>query len=437
MKLTSKNVSHALDDITLIESFTALKDNQPNYEYQETSLNEAFEDFIRISGLISSTIDNNLFDKVSYNKRHQIWKTISSLQQHLTQAKNYSFNTSNQNVKNSANAVIQQVVTLIDLVETTNLYARSIGLESYKDEVKKLADIRKKYRNILDEVSQINEVKNEIQESFDAIQLSKKSITEIESDTKNKLSEIEEVESIAKKNNDAIIESREKVKEYEQEIESKKLSINSFSDNIDEYKTAIDKLKQNADYVLNKKAEIDVIISNAEKALKLNSAIGISAAFSSQYDRADQQAKLKIGKQTYSLWIVGALVFIFAAIGITIWIAAGSFENSNGSWISLLAARIVAVAITITGATFCTKQYIKQQNIAEDYAYKAVLSKSIVAFTDEIKKKDEQQVAEYLTKVLDEIHKDPLRERTNKDETSQLSNLNEIVKELIKNTARP
>ncbi|UOU99855.1 hypothetical protein MUU74_07855 [Chryseobacterium daecheongense] len=74
------------------------------------------------------------------------------------------------------------------------------------------------------------------------------------------------------------------------------------------------------------------------------------------------------------------------------------------------------MGISITGATFCAKQYTKQSNIAEDYAYKAVLSKSIIAFTEEIKKRDDKKVAEYLEKVLSEIHQDPLRKREIKED---------------------
>ena len=94
------------------------------------------------------------------------------------------------------------------------------------------------------------------------------------------------------------------------------------------------------------------------------------------------------------------------------------------------------MGIAISGAAFCANQFIKQKNIAEDYGYKAVLSKSIIAFANYIKETDEtpnkEKVSEYLTTVLEEIHKDPLRERktkkvgVDKNNISQLKEISEL-----------
>ena len=69
------------------------------------------------------------------------------------------------------------------------------------------------------------------------------------------------------------------------------------------------------------------------------------------------------------------------------------------------------VPFTILAAIFCANQYVKQKNLAEDYAYKAVLTKSIVAFSDELRENDEKGYSEYISTVLKEIHQDPLRKR--------------------------
>ncbi|MDR0907449.1 MAG: hypothetical protein LBM63_02390 [Rikenellaceae bacterium] len=77
------------------------------------------------------------------------------------------------------------------------------------------------------------------------------------------------------------------------------------------------------------------------------------------------------------------------------------------------------IPFTLLGALFCANQYTKQRNIAEDYAYKTVLSKSIVAFSEELREKDPERYAEYISTVLREIHQDPLRRRgKDKDEVS-------------------
>jgi hypothetical protein len=76
--------------------------------------------------------------------------------------------------------------------------------------------------------------------------------------------------------------------------------------------------------------------------------------------------------------------------------------------------------------------------LAEDYAYKAVLTKSIVAFSEELRKKDETGYSEYISTVLKEIHQDPLRKRskekdeiTLKETTGVLGKALDIVQNLI------
>ncbi len=414
----------------MVENFSQLKNNKPTHIYQETTLREAFDDFVRVSELIISIIENELFDKIPFNKRNQIWTTISSINQQLNQCKQYAFNFSNQNIINIANSIIQQTVNLIDFTETTNLYARSIGLENYKDEVKKLSDTRNKYQKIINEIDNLNSLSSDIQNTYKLTNAFKNDIENLKFDADNKVILIGDAKAEAEKVWNLLNETKEKIKSDEQEVENKKLGINSFSENIVEYKESIEELKSKANYLVEKKTEIDVIIEKAEKALNLNSAIGISAAFSSQYEAANNQAKFKIKNLEFNLWILGSIVFMLSAIGITIWIATGQL-NTDTNGISLIVARIVAVAILITGATFCAKQFIKQRNIAEDYAYKAVLSKSIIAFADEIKNKNPDKVADYLTKVLEEIHKDPLRQRESKEDVSIGLNPTEIFKSLI------
>lgn len=79
-------------------------------------------------------------------------------------------------------------------------------------------------------------------------------------------------------------------------------------------------------------------------------------------------------------------------------------------WFSLI-GRLSMIPFTIYAAIFCSQQYVKQKNLVEDYAYKSVLSKSIIAFSEELRKNDPEKYTEYLSTVLREIHHDPLRKR--------------------------
>jgi hypothetical protein len=66
---------------------------------------------------------------------------------------------------------------------------------------------------------------------------------------------------------------------------------------------------------------------------------------------------------------------------------------------------------TLAAALFCSNQYVKQKQIVEDYAYKTVLAKSIIPFSEELRTKEPEKYAEYISTMLKEIHQDPLRKR--------------------------
>lgn len=431
MKGTTQNIYNTIKQATIPEYYNQLKNRNPSFVYQETSLSESYDDYMRMTDLIIKTVDNNLFDTIPYTRRNQIWSSVSNIKNQLDQIKNFTYDFNNGNVVNLTNSIIQLTINLVDAVETSNLFAKSIGLEDYKNEISKLSETRKKYFDLLDRLTESERIQNESSFIFNSLTDISNQIIELLREASEKISSLNGLELSGKEVVQKIGESSNAVKESEKEVEAKKLQITTFSQNIDEYKAKIDELIENAKSIIDKEKTINELIQSAETALNLKSAQGISAAFSSQYDTAKDSGVIKLfWGIKFNSWIFGASLFILSAIGITVWIATGHL-NSDSNGISLMFARIVAVAISITGATFCARQYIKQRNIAEDYAYKAVLSKSIIAFTDELKKKDEQRVAQYLTKVLDEIHKDPLRGRENIEDKNVGLNATEIIDKLV------
>ena len=94
---------------------------------------------------------------------------------------------------------------------------------------------------------------------------------------------------------------------------------------------------------------------------------------------------------------------------LSLWILSGKDISTN-----VLIGRILMVPILSIGLYFCISQYNKQKNIIEDYAYKTVVAKAIVGFSEQIKKNENENTDEYssyMKTALAEIHQDPLRER--------------------------
>jgi len=126
-------------------------------------------------------------------------------------------------------------------------------------------------------------------------------------------------------------------------------------------------------------------------------------------------------------WIIGALLFVVTAILLGVWVA---FDKTND--LHLIIGRIALIPLPIIAAIFCANQYVKQKNIIEDYAYKMVLAKSIVGFSEQLKKDPSQDKGEYIHYIkvaLEEIHKDPLRKRERKQTETKIENF--TVKEIL------
>jgi hypothetical protein len=100
---------------------------------------------------------------------------------------------------------------------------------------------------------------------------------------------------------------------------------------------------------------------------------------------------------------------MLASIGIGLWVAVDSSDNS----IEFIIARLSLIPLCVASAWFSASQYVKLRNLAEDYAYKTVLAKSLVGFSEQIRQSENNTEAHstYLERVLNEIHKDPLRSR--------------------------
>ena len=182
-----------------------------------------------------------------------------------------------------------------------------------------------------------------------------------------------------------------------------------------------------------KLSEAAKLIEEAKLALNYKNAEGLSAAFSSQLTNASNNWK------TVS-WIVGALVFIIATLLIGIWIVAGwgmnydSIEGNNTRMIYNLIGRLSMIPFTVAGAIFCANQYTKQKNIIEDYAYKTVLAKSIIAFSEELRIDDNNRsdyYKEYISTILKEIHQDPLRKRGKDKEPLSIKDSQGIIEKVI------
>ncbi|MBA4155798.1 hypothetical protein, partial [Flavobacterium sp.] len=247
---------------------------------------------------------------------------------------------------------------------------------------------------------------------------------------------LEKVKEEADENLEGIVESYNEVKANEKVINSFAQKVQERDNRLIELQQLTDENKQKlADYENERIKILDEakkLIESAKTALNYKTAEGISASFQTQHEDA---RKWKFSGS----WIIASSIFIVIAIGLGIWILTEKTDELH-----IIIGRIALIPLPIIAAIFCANQYVKQKNIIEDYAYKMVLAKSIVGFSEQLKKdssEDKGEYVHYMKVALDEIHKDPLRKRNstksedksgNKIENLSLKDFVDVVDKLSK-----
>lgn len=405
MKATTSHIISEIKSEDLYEAFNNAMINNPGFDHQERTIEEAFSQFQYIRELLDKSSKDGLLDDLSATKRNEISSLISSL----------------RSTMHSVPHLISRTDKLYDLLQTLGLTNLSeVGRDAAND-IKDVIKLKNHLNSLIKRIEDKLPVLDEIDEVRQSASMILKKIEDFGTLSENNKEKILKVAQDTSLTFSEVTNILKNAQTNESEIETKKLTINTFFENVDEYKARIDNLEAKAAAIIAKESQIEKLISEAENALNLKSAEGISAAFSAQYKSTTEQ--------TVGWWMTGAITFVILSLVLTGWIVTGYRITDPNSWSSIV-GRIAAVMITIGSAAFCAKQYLKTKNLCEDYAYKAVLAKSIVAFTKEIKKRDESKVAEYLTTVLNEIHKDPLR-RNEKPASESKLNAQSIIEKVI------
>jgi hypothetical protein len=344
----------------------------------------------------------------------------------------------------------------IDHFESLKLILRSFGVRNFSDrqlefdqECQNVLKLKIQFEEELKEVRKIKskivaEEKKVLQNSSNYEINSAKILTEIEDlvEQKTKLiNESTQLQTVLQSSNRLEVEIREQARlvgESSTNLKSNEKLIDSFANKVQEKDNRLTELEQEIHkqkekilvYEEERKkilSEAKDLIESAKLALNYKTAEGISASFNSRFDEAKS-------KWRYYPWLIGSAISMLTAIALGLVI---TYTTSDSMW---FLARISLIPLPIISAIFCAKQYSKQKNIIEDYAYKMVLAKAIVGFSEQLKKNgsdDNSEYVHYIKTSLEEIHKDPLRKRDREKKSNELNldNIIEIaekIKKLVK-----
>lgn len=178
--------------------------------------------------------------------------------------------------------------------------------------------------------------------------------------------------------------------------------------------------------------EVDDLTDKARTALGGATTVQLGGHFKDQYDKA---------RKGSWFWALLGGVFLLGAIGLCIYTVFHTPATSNNLVgnarhdfdMHYLLSRLLIAPLFLIGAWFCSTQYIKQKYIIEDYAYKKVLSLSLLSIKSEIEKTGEANTTEFIRAVQSEIIKSPLDSLDRKHLHKELKLLKTVQTEAVKN----
>ena len=388
MKQTTKKLLKHLESKSYERRIDNLINSSGSVVHHESTVLEAYQKYKRIHELLIICIQKGVYEELPYVRRNKIISAVQYIQQY----------------SNNASSFISSVDNLDDEINVSRLWekaARNLDLQS---EMKKLMEIKQFLATQVEKLETLTNLNKKSQSLFDDLHIK----TEEHANHLEKAEEISsEMELLCEKTK----VSHTITSEYEQEIEDRKINILAFDHNVNQMRNQMETLldssevnKVDLDNQLNKAKEL---IKESESALQLTSTVGISGAYGSRLDDIK-------GDWTKRGWLIGSAILLILTMilglmltGLTIgdW-SWGATEN-----VAVIIGRIAMTGVGIAATVFCAKRYIYLKNLEEDYEYKVVLAKSILAFTSKLKEIGDGHVEQYLDRVLRDLLQDPSRKK--------------------------
>ena len=367
--------------------------------------------FIRVSTYSDRTsISNNLSNLNSYIQNRQHQNIATTIDQLKTIIRNFNLPRDKERFLDYMN-------------EIDNLRRSAMMLD---EEITKTKTNLTKSGNLYDE---IQNSKTTFDEKLEELENSKK---ELEANVEKFVAEFDDFQDLAEKatgNEGIIAGTLDNVREDEEIFNNFIKKIEVGEKQLEKQNTTTQNYEKTLANYSKRQQEIEKeakdLIDKAIQALNYSNAEGLSAAFSIQHSIANNRNS-KVG------WLIGAGFFVLIAMVLGVWVVTGwGIDPDTKSPLMSIIGRLSMIPFAILAAVFCANQYVKQVNLIEDYAYKTVLAKSIIAFSEELRLKNSEKYAEYLSTVLKEIHQDPLRKRGKEKGETTSKGTTELVEKIF------
>ena len=274
-------------------------------------------------------------------------------------------------------------------------------------------DINEIYSLVSEQAEEISNKEKAITTSLEQSKAIEEQLDTLKENLEAVAKEIQTLNSTSSNLKDETITYRDEVKEFAEEISEHQKQIEKQNAQFEVFQETFDKNTTEQKQYLEDALKL---IEQSKLALNYTTSVGLSASF-------DAQCKYLTGKWGYKHWgwLVASVVSILGIIAIGIWLITTQHSQGNGDysliWIQIF-GKLSMIPLLVTATIFCANQYSKQKVLLEDYSYKLRLAQSMVDFSEELREKDSEKYKEYLSSVLKEILKDPLRIRIDPNKNS-------------------
>ena len=283
-------------------------------------------------------------------------------------------------------------------------------LEEAREQEKSINEI---YSLVSEQAEEISNKEKAITTSLEKSKAIEEQVDTLKEDLEAVAKEIHTLNSTSSSLKDETIAYKDEVKDFVEEIGEHQKQIEKQNAQFEVFQETLDKNTTEQKQYLEDALKL---IEQSKLALNYTTSVGLSASF-------DAQCKYLTGKWGYKLWgwLVASVISILGIIAIGIWLITTQHSQGNGDysliWIQIF-GKLSMIPLLVTATIFCANQYSKQKGLLEDYSYKLRLAQSMVAFSEELREKDSEKYKEYLSNVLKEILKDPLRIRIDPNKSS-------------------
>ena len=340
--------------------------------------------------------------------------------------------------------IASRLDSLKKILRPYNLRTDKNRMIVYQQKIDELTKQAEHLTQVLEEAREkekaIDDIHSAISEQSDSISRKEETISALlkqSKETKEELDELQEelgnvaaeIRTLNRTSSEAkvqIIAYKDEVEDFVDEIGEHQKQIEKQDAQFEKFKTT---LEENSSKQQEYLAEACNLIEKSKLALSYTTSVGLSSSF-------DAQCKEIKGWKSFKLWswLVASAVGVIGVICIGVWLIYGNHHANDGNitsmWLQII-GKISMIPLLVTTIVFCANQYGKQKNLLEDYSYKLALAKSMVAFSEELREKDSERYKEYLSTVLNEILRDPLRIRIDPNKNKTTKGDTVLSKELL------